>query len=285
MSNMLDNSVILMNKPCGHTSHEISSFVKKIAGVSRAGHAGTLDPNVSGVLPIALGKATKLIRYIAGKDKTYIGIIKFKEIQNKERIEELFKQFTGVITQTPPKMSAVRKKPRKRTIYHIKLLEISEENPRLVLFEVKVDAGTYIRTLCVDIGKKCGGARMEELRRIAVGNIKETQCCTMQELTDAMWVLKNKKDESAIEGLLHAPEEFIDFPKVFVKESALKSIFSGAQIMRPAIEKLENIKKEQRVSIYCKDKFIGVGIVQIDSDELESKKKGKIVKLERVHKF
>ena len=74
----LDGKVIIINKPPGHTSHEITTFVKKITGVKRTGHAGTLDPDVSGVLPVALGSATKLLRYIAAKDKTYVGIIKFR---------------------------------------------------------------------------------------------------------------------------------------------------------------------------------------------------------------
>lgn len=257
------NSVIIIDKPPGHTSHEITTFVKKIVGASRAGHAGTLDPEVSGVLPVALGKATKLLQYIAGKDKTYVGIIKFKNPQTREQIEKLFSEFTGEIIQTPPKLSAVRKKPRKRTIYHLKLLEV---RGRLALFEAKVDAGTYIRTLCEDIGKKCGGARMEELRRIAVGRITEKESHRIYDVIDAM-----KTDPDAFRKMLRPPESLIDLPKVFIKESALKSVLSGAQIMKPAIEKNEG-KAGEKVAIYCKDKFIGVGIG-------EEKK----VKLERIH--
>ena len=141
----INNGIIIIDKPCGQVCHEITSCVKKIVGASRSGHAGTLDPNVSGVLPIALGKATKLLRYIAGKDKTYVGIIKFRKILKKDQIENLFREFTGEITQTPPKISAVRKKPRKRTIYYLKLIE---HNGRFAVFETTVDAGTYIRTLC-----------------------------------------------------------------------------------------------------------------------------------------
>ncbi len=95
----ISNGVVIIDKPCGQTSHEITSFVKNITGSPRSGHAGTLDPNVSGVLPVALGRATKLLQYIAGKDKTYVGIIKFKVPQSEERIEELFSQFTGEIFQ------------------------------------------------------------------------------------------------------------------------------------------------------------------------------------------
>lgn len=273
------NSVIVIDKPPGHTSHEITTFVKKISGASRAGHAGTLDPEVSGVLPVALGKATKLLRYIAGKDKTYIGIIKFKEPQSEERIDELFSRFTGEITQIPPKMSAVRRKPRKRTVHSLRLLEMGE-NPRLALFEAKVDAGTYIRTLCHDIGRKCGGARMEELRRVAVGSIKEDEAYCMHELVDAMHEFKQGSEER-LESMLRCPESFIDLPKAFIKESALGSIRSGAQVMVPAIESMEHAGKGERVAMYCGEKFIGIGIAQVSDRELGGKGLG--IKLERVH--
>ncbi|MFH1685736.1 MAG: RNA-guided pseudouridylation complex pseudouridine synthase subunit Cbf5 [Candidatus Micrarchaeota archaeon] len=275
------NNVIILDKPPGHTSHEITTFVKKITGASRAGHAGTLDPQVSGVLPIALGRATKLLRYIAGADKTYVGIIKFKKVQTKKQIESLFSKFTGVLIQTPPKKSAVRKRPRKRTVHYLKFIEIDEENPRLVLFETKVDAGTYIRTLCKDIGKKCGGARMEELRRTAVGEITEDESFKIYELIDAVHYDKEGKTE-LLKKMLRAPEEFIKLPKVFIKENALQSVERGAQIMIPAIESMDEVEADKKVAIYYKDRFVGVGIAKITKKELNLKK-GIGIKLERVH--
>ncbi|VVC03007.1 putative tRNA pseudouridine synthase B [Candidatus Bilamarchaeum dharawalense] len=277
---IIENSIILINKPPGQTSHEITTFVKKITGASRSGHAGTLDPNVSGVLPVALGRATKLLRYVAGKDKTYVGIIKFRHILARQEIEALFKEFTGELTQTPPKISAVRKVPRKRTVYTLRLLENKEH---IALFETNVDAGTYIRTLCDDMGKKCGGARMEELRRTAVGRIHEKDTFTMQEVIDAMWLLKNKEDSSEIEKMLQPPEKFIDLQKVYLKESALKSVLNGAQIMIPAIEKIGEVERGERVAIYAGQVFIGVGQMQIAGREFNEKIKGEAIKLERVH--
>lgn len=279
MVSSLKNSVIIIDKPCGHTSHEITTFVKKITGASRAGHAGTLDPGVSGVLPVALGRATKLLRYIAGKDKTYVGIIKFRNPMGKEEIEGLFSQFTGEIVQTPPEISAVRKKPRKRHVHYLQLLEVKG---RLALFEARVAAGTYIRTLCDDIGKRCGGARMEELRRTAVGRITDKESSTMYDVVDAMWFY-NKKDDSMLQKMLRAPESLIDLPKVFIKESALESIFSGAQVMVPAVESMDDVEAGDRVSMYCGERFIGVGIAKIAKKELK-KGKGLAVRLERVHK-
>jgi predicted rRNA pseudouridine synthase len=275
----INGTVIIIDKPPGLASHEVTTTVKKITGVSRAGHAGTLDPQVSGVLPVALGRATKFLRYMAGKDKTYVGIVKFRNILQRDEIERLFKEFTGEIIQTPPRISAVRKAPRKRTVHHLKLLEVKG---RLALFEAKVDAGTYIRTLCTDMGKKCGGARMEELRRTAVGDIMERDAVTMQELTDAIWFHREKGDSAMLEKMLRKPEALIGFPKVLIKESSLKSVLSGAQIMVPAIESMDEAGKGQKVAIYCQGRFLGVGIVQMSQDEIEGKRRGLAVKLERL---
>jgi predicted rRNA pseudouridine synthase len=282
---LLSNGVIIIDKPPGLTSHEVTTLVKKITGSIRSGHAGTLDPEVSGVLPVAIGKATKLLRYIAAKDKTYVGIVKFKKVLKKEEIEALFKKFTGELTQTPPKISAVRKAPRKRTVYHLDLLDISKDNPRLALFETRVDAGTYIRTLCEDMGKGCGGARMEELRRVAVGRITEDRCHTMQELTDAMLFHKTGRG-SMLAKMLEPPESFIDLPKAHIKESALASVLSGAQIMVPGVESIDAAVTEgSRVAIYCRETFIGVGIAMTTMEGLKAgETKGIAIKLERIHK-
>ncbi len=278
---MIDDRVIIIDKPPGLTSHEVTTLVRKITGASRAGHAGTLDPDVSGVLPVALGRATKLLRYIAGREKTYVGIVKFRKIMAREEVEALFRRFSGTLIQTPPKISAVRKTPRKRTVYELRLLELEG---RLALFRTRVDAGTYIRTLCEDMGSVCGGARMAELRRIAVGNIDERGAHRMTELVDAVWMKKHGEGPALLERMLIRPETVIDFPRVYIKASALKSVFSGGQIMVPALEKLGDVGKGERVSLYCGDDFIGIGRMEIDGRELLNKTRGMAVRLERVHK-
>ncbi len=279
------NSVIILNKPPKIISHELTTWVKKLTGATRAGHAGTLDPQVSGVLPIALGRATKLLTYIAPKDKVYVGIIKFKRILRRGEIENLFKKFVGEIEQTPPKKSAVRKIRRKRRVYYLKFIEQSAENPRLVLFETKVDAGTYIRVLCEDIGKLCGGARMEELRRTAVGEIREDKAVTIYDLIDALWLWKHKHDPSLLQGMLHKPEGFMSYPCVVIKENAVPSILNGAQIMVPAVLHVpDSIKRDALVSLYTESGlFIGVGRAAADSSSLKQARRGIAVKLERIH--
>ncbi len=279
---LLSNGILIIDKPCSQTSHEITSFVKKITKSQRAGHAGTLDPKVSGVLPVAIGRATKLLRYIAGKRKTYIGIMKFKIPPSRDSIRLLFRDFTGEIEQIPPKKSAVKRRKRKRMVYELKFLE---QNENLVLFKAEVEAGTYIRTLCSDIGKQCKGARMEELRRVSVGSIKEEKSIIVQDLIDAMHAWETEGDASLLERMICNPEDLIDLSRVQVKENAVESIVSGAQIMIPAIENFDDkIKTGDCVAIYSKGQFLGVGIAQLASEDVGSRNRGIAVKLERVHK-
>ncbi|NYZ77685.1 RNA-guided pseudouridylation complex pseudouridine synthase subunit Cbf5, partial [Candidatus Micrarchaeota archaeon] len=248
----------------------------------RSGRAGTLDPQVSGVLPVALGRATKLLGYIAGKTKTYVGIIKFRDEKITDgRVRELFREFTGEITQTPPRISAVRKVARKRHVYHIKFLE---RKGRLVLFEAKVDAGTYIRTLCEDIGRKCGGARMEELRRTAVGRIGVKETVTMQDLIDAMWLWKEKKDGSELLKMLKRPEDYIEAKRVTVKENAVSSLLSGAQLMAPGLKDADGkIAKDEIIALYSESgKFVGMGKALFDAKGMKEMKQGQVVKIERI---
>ena len=277
----LQEGLILIDKPPGHTSHEVTVFVKRILKAKRAGHAGTLDPAVSGVLPVAFNRATKLIGYIAGKRKRYIGIIKFKDKEiTDEKVKELFSEFTGELTQTPPKMSAVRKIPRKRNIYH---LEFLERKGNLVLFDAEVDAGTYIRALCTDIGKKCGGARMEELRRISVGNINEKETVTLQDLIDAVWLYENGKKQELLK-LIKKPEDYIDAKRIIVHNKAVENLKSGAQLMAPGIKDAEDFEKDEIVKLYSeKGEFVGIGKALFDKDEMLKRKKGQVVKIERMH--
>lgn len=277
----VDEGLIIIDKPAGHTSHEITVFVKRLFKAKRAGHAGTLDPEVSGVLPVAIGRATKLIGYIAGKRKRYTGIIKFRDKDiTDERINELFSEFTGELTQTPPKMSAVRKVPRKRTVYSLKFLE---RKGNLVLFETEVDAGTYIRTLCVDIGKKCGGARMEELRRISVGVINEKETVKLQDLIDVVWLYEKEKTEELLK-LIKKPEDYIDAKKIIVHKKAVESIKSGAQLMAPGVKDVGDVEKDEIVKLYSETgEFVGIGKALFSKNEMIKRRKGQVVKIERMH--
>jgi len=279
---LLDSGVVVVDKPCGPVSHEVTSWVKKILEVPRAGHAGTLDPDVSGILPVALGRATKLLKYVASKRKTYVGICKFKKELSAEHLEDLFASFRGEITQTPPKMSAVKKIPRKRFVHSLEIIEIDRKR---VLFRATVEAGTYIRTLCEDLGRAAGtSAFMEELRRTAVGRIREDSAHTMQELTDAYWLWKEKKDDALLRKCIIPIDTLLHFRRVYVKDNAALSLAKGAQLMAPGLSAAEPlVRKGEHVSLYTDaGKFVGVGTALYDGLEMNEKKRGRIVKSERI---
>ena len=135
------NGFFNIDKPRGPTSHDVCMIIRKILNVEKVGHSGTLDPQVTGVLPIAIGKATRLLRYLE-HDKEYVGVMHLHEDFPEEKLREAIKKFVGKITQLPPKRSAVKRAEREREIYSF---EILEKQGKEVLFRVHCQAGTYIR--------------------------------------------------------------------------------------------------------------------------------------------
>lgn len=211
------DGIIIINKPKGYTSHDIVGKVRKIYNTKKVGHTGTLDPNATGVLPILIGKATKLSSYLTEHNKQYIAtlklgekrdtgdsegkIIKTEEVPplNKENIEEILKSFLGKQLQTPPMYSAIKingKKlyeyarvgkvveipKREIEIYNIKLNNIKESE---IEFLVDCSKGTYIRSLCEDIAKKIGTLGfMKELIRTKVDKFDIENSYSLEELEE-----------------------------------------------------------------------------------------------------
>ena len=246
------NGFIVIDKPKGPTSHQIDAWVREITGEKRVGHIGTLDPNVSGVLVMALGKATKLIDIVHERPKEYISVMRLYSTADTDKIMNVFKEFTGKIYQLPPVRSAVSRQVRERTIYNMDVLEIQE---KLILFRVKCESGTYIRTLCTDMGYVIGtGAQMADLRRLSTGQFNESHIHTLQELSDSV-VLKKQGDTSLFDNMV-IPMDFVfaDSPKVVVKNTAIKNIMHGSDIYPSGIKALiGDIHKGSRVAIYSGD--------------------------------
>ena len=137
--------VVNIDKPAGPTSHQVSAYVQKILGIKKSGHSGTLDPNVTGVLPVALGKSTKVIQTLLTAGKEYVCIMHIHKPVPEYELFRALDKFTGKINQLPPIKSSVKRQWRERTIYYIDVLEIQGQD---VLFTVGCQAGTYIRKLC-----------------------------------------------------------------------------------------------------------------------------------------
>lgn len=281
LQELLSCSFVYIDKPRGPSSHEVAAFVRNLLGVEKSGHSGTLDPQVSGVLPVGIGKATRLLPYLTTRDKKYVCLMKTgREIPESELLP-LFKRFTGEITQMPPKMSAVAKRLRKRKVYYIKLIQ---RKATKVLFEVHCEAGTYVRVLVSDFAKHCNGAEMLELRRISVGHIPEAACHTLQELSDAMWLAQEKRDESAIRKLLIPASEALSLPKIVLQDSAVEAVCAGSLVFRPGVSEYdEGIKEGGKVALMTnKGELVGAGAASASSDKMKTIKSGPVAAPETI---
>ena len=274
------NGLILINKPKGPTSNTVSVWVREILG-EKTGHCGTLDPNVSGVLPILVGKGIKLLEYLQIHDKEYVCLMRMGQKVDEKKLREVMKSFVGQIYQKPPLHSAVSKAMRTRKIYAIEVLEVTGKR---VLFRVECQHGTYVRKLVEDIGHVLGVSTiMDELRRMRVGDFREEDCASLTQLKDAYAFYKQGKPE--LLNQIVRPLEFAvkNFPKVYVKELAAKNIVKGADLMAPGLERTEgNFGKKDVLAIMEQNRLIAVGKALFDSRAIINQKKGPIVKLEKV---
>jgi H/ACA ribonucleoprotein complex subunit 4 len=274
--------IININKPSGPTSHQVSDSVQKILGIKKSGHSGTLDPRVTGVLPIATGKATRIVQTLLTAGKEYVCIMHLHDSVPEEKIRETVKEFTGTITQLPPIKSAVKRQERERTIYYFNILEIKEQD---VLFKVGCEAGTYIRKICHDFGQKLGvGAHMAELVRTKAGPFNDESWVTLHDLKDA-YELWKEGDDSQIRRVIQ-PVEFAvsHLPKIWVADGAVDTICHGANLSTPGIAKLHsNINQDDTVAVMTlKDELICLGEAKMNSQNMFGQERGIAVKTKKV---
>jgi len=280
---MLNYSIVNINKPASPTSHQTSHFVKKILGIDKAGHSGTLDPNVTGVLPTALGRATKVIGALLHSGKEYICLMHVHKDVDEKFINETSKNFIGKIQQIPPLKSSVKRQLRIREIYYLDILEIKGRD---VLFRVGCQAGTYIRKLCDDWGKKMKtGAHMAQLRRTRVSNFTENSAVTLQELKDAFWYYKEEGNEKLLKSMLQPIEKAVFYlPKIWVLDTTVNSLCHGADLKVPGISKLESdVKENDIVAIMTlKEELVGLGTMVISSEDVLKRERGLVAKIDKV---
>ncbi len=279
---LINYGIVNIDKPKGPTSHQVSDFVQKIFGIKKAGHSGTLDPGVTGVLPVALGKATRIVQILLKAGKEYVALMHLHKEVPEEEIKNIFNEFKGKIKQKPPIKSSVKRVVREREIYYIDVLEIDEKD---VLFMIGCQAGTYIRKLCHDIGKKLGsGAHMAELRRTKAGCFDESTSFTLYDLTDAYWYYKNEGKEKFIRKIIQPIENAVEhLPKVWVLDTTVESLCHGIDLKIPGISKVEStIEKDDKVAIMTlKNELVALGTARLKSVEM-IKDKGLAVVTEKV---
>ena len=280
---IINYGMVNIDKPKGPTSHQVSDYVQKILFINKSGHSGTLDPAVTGVLPVALGRATRIVQTLLTAGKEYVAIMHLhKSVQENHLREVIKKHFIGPIRQMPPLKSSVKRQLRTRTIYYIDILEIDDKD---VLFKVGTQAGTYIRKLIHDLGKKLGaGAHMAELRRTKAGPFDESTLCTLHELRDAYYFFKEQNNEKFLRKVIQPIENAVNhLPKIWVFDSTVGSLCHGIDLKVPGICKLhDNISKEDAVAIMTlKNELIALGTSKMDSKEMLGEK-GICAKTEKV---
>ena len=278
---LLHNGIIILDKWCGPTSHEVSATVKKLLERKKTAHAGTLDPQVSGVLPIMLDNACKVMPALQKQDKEYVGIMHLHREISAGELEKAVKSFTGTITQKPPVRSAVARVERKRRIYSFKILECSGRD---ALFSVSCEAGTYIRKLIDDLGKKIGGAHMSELRRTSVGAFSEEKSHKIQDIADAFFFFKENGSDELKNFILPVESVVNHLGKIIVKDSAVKSILNGSPLYTSGISRIEKtIKNGDLLALLTlKGELLALAKSNIDFNEKAIKRKQLIAKTDRV---
>ena len=280
---LLNNGIINLDKPSGPTSHQVDAWIKNIINNEKVGHSGTLDPNATGVLPIAIGDATRALQVLLSAGKEYIAVMKLHKDINEKKIKEVCKSFLGEITQLPPVRSAVKRVKRKRQIHYLDIIQIKN---REVLFKVGCESGTYIRTLCVDIGKKLkSGAHLADLRRSKVGILTEEDSIILQDLKDAYAFFKEDKSEKEIRSIIYPVEKVLEhLPKIVIRDSAVDALCHGASLAVPGVVEIDSgIKKGDTAAVLTlKDEGVAIVNTLMSTEEIIQKDKGVCAKLERV---
>lgn len=264
---LLNFSIAIIDKPAGPTSFTVSDYVWKQLrdfGVNKTSHFGTLDPQVTGVLPVAVGRACRLTGFFLGHDKKYIGVLHAHKEQDLKELQKIINNnFMGKIKQTPPIKSSVKRVEREREVKRFELLERGE-NKKDFLFITEVEGGTYIRKLCSDLGDIIGGAHMLELRRVDAGIFSESdkRMVSLYEFKEAVEELK-KGNEEKIRKILVPAEEAIKkiMPVVQIRNDAnvLRALFTGKPLFnKDIIGKVPKLKERDNFAVFAGDRFIEI---------------------------
>ena len=283
IENLLEYGLILIDKPPGPTSHEVVAWTKRILDLPKVGHSGTLAPQVSGVLPLGLGEATKALGVLLLGPKEYQALGRLHSLPSKEKLEQTLELFRGEIFQKPPQRSAVSRQTRTRTIYELELLEQKE---RLILLRVLCEAGTYIRKLYYDIGEILGpGGSMIELRRSKVYQFSEDNLVTMHELADAFATWKESNDSSKLKKIILPVEHALsEIKSVVIRDSAIDSLCHGAQLAIPGILEISpGLNQGDLVAIYSqKGEVIALAEALLSENEIKDNIKGYAFQTKRI---
>jgi len=237
---ILEFGVVNLDKPPGPSAHQVSAWIRDMVGVEKAAHAGTLDPKVTGCLPVLTGAATRLAPALLEGPKEYVAVLELHD-DPPRNFEAVVAEFEGDVYQKPPKKSAVARRLRSREVYDLDVLDL---DGRQALLRIECESGTYVRKLCHDIGRALGtNAHMGHLRRTATTPFDDTDLVTLQDLSDALAWLRDEDDteppstpEDALRAAVQPAERALThLPSVTIADSAAREVANGAPVYAPGV--------------------------------------------------
>ena len=245
---LLTFGVVNLDKPPGPSSHQVSGWLRDAvadtleergvdASIDQAAHAGTLDPKVTGCLPVMLGDATRLAQVFLEGAKEYVAVLECHAPVPADA-ESVVAEFEGPIYQKPPRKSAVSRRLRVREIYDLEVLERAE---RQLLLRIRCESGTYVRKLCHDLGLALGtGGHMGHLRRTATTPFDDTDLYSAYEFLDALAFWLEDGDPDPLYEVVDPAERILeDIPRVVIAESAAREVANGAPVYAPGVVEVE----------------------------------------------
>jgi H/ACA ribonucleoprotein complex subunit 4 len=279
---LLDEGIVIVDKPFGPTSNQVSTWIKEELDVKKTGHFGTLDPNATGVLPVALNSATRLNQALAEADKEYVFEAELQDERSEERIREVLNKFEGTNKQVPPEKSAVKREEREREVYSISFIEKQREK---MLGKVRCESGFYVRVLIDQLGEKLNTeAEMTELRRTMQGEVTEDETSKIQDVVDQYHFHLEDRD-SSLDEIIHHKEKAVEhLRKVAVKDSAVNAVANGADLGASGISKLQgDISEGETIAVMTlKGELIALAEAQMNSQSLYEEE-GTAATLKSVH--
>lgn len=230
VNELLSFGVVNLDKPPGPSAHQVVAWLRDRLGVDRAAHAGTLDPKVTGCLPVLTGNATRMAQVFDNSQKGYVAVL---ELHGHTEDLDVVSEFEEEIIQKPPRKSAVKRRLRTRTIHR---LEVLEHEQRRALLRVECESGTYVRKLCHDLGLAIGtGAHMGDLRRIETVPFADTDLVTMHDLTDAMAFYEDGENLPIRRVVSPGERALTHLPSVTIAPNAAREVANGAPVYAPGV--------------------------------------------------
>lgn len=282
MNDYLRFGMVVIDKTAGPTSHEVAAWIKKLLELDKVGHGGTLDPKVTGILPTMLQSSTKAVQALLEAGKEYVTVMRTHADVSEEDVIAALDLFKGEIFQRPPLRSSVSRRLRTRYIYDI---DYHEGEGRNWLFKVACQSGTYIRKLCYDVGEVLGcGAHMQELRRSRSGPFTEDDLWTLYDLSEGV-DMKKDGDDSRLREIIRPYEDGMALlPKIWIRDTAVEAICTGAQLALPGVLSFETgINEGDLVGVMTqKGEAVALMRTEMGSGKMEAESNGIAATTERV---